>query len=258
MIVFEHVHHRYAVRGGALASEGVLDDVSFEVGAGQLLAVIGASGAGKTTLLKLVNRLLEPTRGRVLVGGEDVAARDPIALRRSIGYVFQRFGLFPHLTLAENVAVGPRLMGWRAPDIAARTDELLGLLGLPPETYRARLPRELSGGQQQRVGLARALAARPRIMLMDEPFGSLDPATRDQLQLSYRRLHDQLGLTTLLVTHDVVEALLLADRVLVLHEGHVAQLAAPRELIALAQPPAVARLLEVPRRQLERLEALRR
>ncbi|HTV19172.1 MAG TPA: ATP-binding cassette domain-containing protein [Polyangiaceae bacterium] len=251
MIVFEHVQHRYA-------ASTVLDDVSFEVAEGELLAVIGASGAGKTTLLKLVNRLLEPTRGRVSVGGEDVARRDPIALRRSIGYVFQRFGLFPHLTLAENVAVGPKLMGWRAADVAARCDELLALLGLPPEAYRERLPRELSGGQQQRVGLARALAARPRIMLMDEPFGSLDPATRDQLQRSYRRLHDELGLTTLMVTHDVVEALLLADRVLVLHEGNVARLDRPRALMREPQPEAVARLLEVPRHQLERLEALGR
>jgi osmoprotectant transport system ATP-binding protein len=265
MIAFEHVCHRYAAahRGAtpaaeALAGDAVLDDVSFQVSAGELLAVIGASGAGKTTLLKLVNRLLEPTQGRVTVAGEDVGQRDPIALRRSVGYVFQRFGLFPHLTLAENVAIGPRLMGWRPAEVAARSDELLELLGLPPATFRARLPRELSGGQQQRVGLARALAARPRILLMDEPFGSLDPATRDQLQSSYRRLHDELGLTTLLVTHDVVEALLLADRVLVLHEGRVAQLAAPRELMLEAQPPAVSRLLEVPRRQLERLEALRR
>jgi osmoprotectant transport system ATP-binding protein len=254
MIAFEDIHYRYPAPGAT----AVLDGVSFEVAAGELLAVIGASGAGKTTLLKLVNRLLEPTQGRVMLGGEDVAQRDPIALRRSIGYVFQRFGLFPHLTLAENVAVGPTLMGWREADISARSDELLDLLGLPPATYRGRFPRELSGGQQQRVGLARALAARPRIMLMDEAFGSLDPATRDQLQLRYRRLHDELGLTTVLVTHDVVEALLLADRVLVLHEGRVARLAAPRELIREAQPPAVSRLLEVPRRQLERLEALAR
>jgi osmoprotectant transport system ATP-binding protein len=254
MIAFEDVHFRYPARGAA----AVLDGVSFELAAGELLGIIGASGAGKTTLLKLVNRLLEPTQGRVMVGGDDVAERDPIALRRSIGYVIQRFGLFPHLTLAENVAVAPRLMGWAEADIRARSDELLELLGLPPATYRARFPRELSGGQQQRVGLARALAARPRIMLMDEAFGSLDPATRDQLQLHYRRLHDELGLTTLLVTHDVVEALLLADRVLVLHEGRVARLAAPRELLREAQPPAVSRLLEVPRRQLERLEALAR
>jgi osmoprotectant transport system ATP-binding protein len=280
MIRFEHVRHRYAAHGFELRAvrarsgdgggdadlgrdvtgpgDVVLDGVSFEVATGELLAVIGASGAGKTTLLKLVNRLLEPTSGQVSIDGQDVARREPIALRRSIGYVFQRFGLFPHLTLAENVGVGPKLMGWRAADIAARSDELLDLLGLPPDVFRGRFPRELSGGQQQRVGLARALAARPRIMLMDEPFGSLDLATRDQLQLRYRRLHEQLGLTTVLVTHDVVEALLLADRVLVLHEGKLAQLAAPRALIAEQQPPAVARLLEVPRRQLERLEALRR
>jgi osmoprotectant transport system ATP-binding protein len=249
MIRFEHTAHHYASR------DPVLRDVDFEVARGQLLVVIGASGSGKTTLLKLVNRLLEPTEGRVLVDGVDVAGRDPIALRRSIGYVFQRFGLFPHLTLAENVAVGPRLSRWSATDIAARTDELLLLLGLAPDVYRSRYPEELSGGQQQRVGLARALAARPSIMLMDEPFGSLDPVTRDQLQLSYRRLHDEFGLTTLLVTHDVVEALLLADHVLVLHEGRVAQVATPSELLA-SREPRVVRLLEVPRRQLARLDAL--
>jgi osmoprotectant transport system ATP-binding protein len=249
MIRFEHTAHHYASR------DPVLRDVDFEVARGQLLVVIGASGSGKTTLLKLVNRLLEPTEGRVLVDGVDVAGRDPIALRRSIGYVFQRFGLFPHLTLAENVAVGPRLSRWSATDIAARTDELLLLLGLAPDVYRSRYPEELSGGQQQRVGLARALAARPSIMLMDEPFGSLDPVTRDQLQLSYRRLHDEFGLTTLLVTHDVVEALLLADRVLVLNEGRVVQVATPSELLA-SREPRVVRLLEVPRRQLARLDAL--
>jgi osmoprotectant transport system ATP-binding protein len=249
MIRFEHTAHHYASR------DPVLRDVDFEVTRGQLLVVIGASGSGKTTLLKLVNRLLEPTEGRVLVDGVDVAGRDPIALRRSIGYVFQRFGLFPHLTLAENVAVGPRLSRWSATDIAARTDELLLLLGLAPDVYRSRYPEELSGGQQQRVGLARALAARPSIMLMDEPFGSLDPVTRDQLQLSYRRLHDEFGLTTLLVTHDVVEALLLADRVLVLNEGRVVQVATPSELLA-SREPRVVRLLEVPRRQLARLDAL--
>jgi osmoprotectant transport system ATP-binding protein len=187
-----------------------------------------------------------------------VLASDPIPLRRSIGYVFQRFGLFPHLTLAENVAVGPRLCGWRASDIAARTRELLALLGLPPETYAARYPRELSGGQQQRVGLARALAARPRIMLMDEPFGALDMVTRAELQVTYRRLHDELGLTTLMVTHDVVEALLMADRVFVLHEGRIAFDGSPRELLAAPPPGAVTRLLEVARRQLGNLEALAR
>jgi osmoprotectant transport system ATP-binding protein len=249
MIQFEHAGHRYS------AHDLVLRDVDFEVTRGQLLVVIGASGSGKTTLLKLVNRLLEPAEGRVLIGGEDVRRLDPIALRRSIGYVFQRFGLFPHLTLAENVAIGPRLSGWTKAEIAARTDELLELLGLPPDVYRSRYPDELSGGQQQRVGLARALAVRPGIMLMDEPFGSLDPVTRDQLQLSYRRLHDELGLTTLLVTHDVVEALLLADRVLVLHEGRVVQVASPSELLA-SQEGRVARLLEVPRRQMQRLDAL--
>jgi len=256
MITFERVDYRYGARAGSAASRGGLTGVGFEVLEGQLAVVIGPSGSGKTTLLKLVNRLLDPEGGRVLVGGVDVRQRDPIELRRSIGYVFQRFGLFPHLTLAENVGVGPRLAGWSESEREARVDELLGLLGLPPAEYRSRLPSELSGGQQQRVGLARALAARPRLMLMDEPFGSIDPVTRDQLQRNYRRLHDELGLTTLLVTHDVVEALLLADRVLFLHEGRVVLAASPRELLTREQPEPVARLLEIPRRQMERLEQL--
>ena len=252
MIRLEHIEYRYS------AGDVVLRDVELELGPGELGVVIGASGSGKTTLLKLINRLLSPSRGRVLVRGEDVRGREPIGLRRSIGYVFQRFGLFPHLTLAENVAVGPRLAGAGRRAAAARADELLELLGLPAATYRGRYPRELSGGQQQRVGLARALAARPSIMLMDEPFGSLDPVTRSELQVVYRRLHDELGLTTLMVTHDVVEALLLADRVLVLHEGAIVYAASPRELLRSAAPEPAARLLEVPRRQLATLEALGR
>ena len=252
MIRFEHVEQRYA------ASRAVLSDVSFELARGQLGALLGASGSGKTTALKLVNRLLEPSGGRVFVDDRDVLAGDPIPLRRSIGYVFQRFGLFPHMTLAENVAVGPRLAGWSARDVTARTRELLALLGLPPDIYASRYPSELSGGQQQRVGLARALAARPHVMLMDEPFGALDVVTRAELQASYRRLHDELGLTTLMVTHDVVEALTLADRVLVLHDGQIAFDGSPRELLAAPPPGPVARLLEVARGQLGSLEALAR
>jgi osmoprotectant transport system ATP-binding protein len=252
MIIFEQVAYRYATR------ESVLEAVSFRLARGELGAVIGASGSGKTTLLKLVNRLLEPASGRVLVDGEDVARRDPISLRRSIGYVFQRFGLFPHLTLAENVTVGPRLADWPAQRASERADELLAMLGLPPERYRSRYPSELSGGQQQRVGLARALATQPQIMLMDEPFGSLDPLTRADLQTRYRRLHDEFGLTTLLVTHDVTEALLMADRVLVLHEGSIAHASTPRELLAAPPAGALSRLLDVPRQQMERLKALAR
>jgi osmoprotectant transport system ATP-binding protein len=250
MIRFEHVTQHYATR------QPVLRDVCFEIARAELVVLIGASGSGKTTTLKLVNRLLEPTSGSISIDGQDIKSQDPIQLRRSIGYVFQRFGLFPHLTLAENVAVGPRLLGWPSSKIDARTDELLTLLGLPPAEYRQRLPRELSGGQQQRVGVARALAARPKLMLLDEPFGALDPVTRDHLQVTYRRLHDQLGLTTIMVTHDVTEALLLADRVLVLADGVIVQAASPRELLTAPKNDAVASLLEIPRRQLERLEAL--
>jgi osmoprotectant transport system ATP-binding protein len=250
MIRFENISQHYS------AGQPVLRDLSFEVLRGQFVVLIGASGSGKTTTLKLINRLLEPTGGRIFIDGQNILERDPIQLRRSIGYVFQRFGLFPHLTLAENVAVGPRLLGWQRTATDARTDELLNLLGLPAAEYRTRFPGELSGGQQQRVGVARALAARPLVMLMDEPFGALDPVTRDHLQLTYRRLHDELGLTTVMITHDVTEALLLADRVLVLDQGAIVQSASPRELLSLPQADAVARLLEIPRHQLGRLEAL--
>jgi osmoprotectant transport system ATP-binding protein len=207
-------------------------------------------------LLKLINRLLEPTRGKVSVAGEDVQRRDAIELRRSIGYVLQRFGLFPHLTLAENVAVVPRLRRWPERDITARTEELLTLVGLAPDEYRQRFPHELSGGQQQRVGFARALAARPDVMLMDEPFGAIDAVTRDRLQLEYRGIHERLGLTTVMVTHDVTEALLLGDRILVLEQGQIAQLASPGELLRSPASASVAELLETPRRQLGRLRAL--
>jgi osmoprotectant transport system ATP-binding protein len=250
MIRFENVSQHYS------AGQPVLRELNLEIVRRQFVVLIGASGSGKTTTLKLINRLLEPASGRICIDGQDIRQRDPIQLRRSIGYVFQRFGLFPHLTLAENVAVGPRLLGWPRSVIDARTDELLDLLGLPASEYRTRFPSELSGGQQQRVGVARALAARPLLMLMDEPFGALDPVTRDHLQLSYRRLHDELGLTTVMITHDVTEALLLADRVLVLDAGVIVQSASPRELLTLPQSAAVAQLLEIPRHQLERLKAL--
>ncbi len=252
MIRFENVTHRYA------SKQAVLADTSFTVQPRELVALVGPSGSGKTTTLKLINRLLEPSSGRISIDGKDTSQLDPIQLRRGIGYVLQRFGLFPHMTLAENVAVGPRLAGWPASEISARTDELLELLGLPPAEYRSRFPRELSGGQEQRVGVARALAARPQIMLMDEPFGALDPVTREHLQATYRRIHDELKLTTVLVTHDVTEALWLADRVLLMDKGQVVHAASPRELLTLPQSPSVTQLLEIPRRQLERLAALTR
>jgi osmoprotectant transport system ATP-binding protein len=231
-------------------------DVTLAVGAGEWVVLLGASGSGKTTTLKLINRLLEPTSGRIEVAGRDVAKVDPVTLRRGIGYVFQGIGLFPHLSVAENVSVVPELLGWPARQIRARVDELLRLVRLPPEEFRARRPRELSGGQRQRVGFARALAARPQLMLLDEPFGALDPITRDDLRVEVRALQRSLGFTTILVTHDMTEALLLADRIVVMDAGRVLQVGTPRELLAAPADDTVARLLAAPRRQTEALEAL--
>jgi osmoprotectant transport system ATP-binding protein len=227
-----------------------LDDVDLAVEKGQFVALVGPSGSGKTTLLKSINRLVEPDEGEIRIDGRD--ARDvPLAeLRHGIGYVIQSIGLFPHLTIAENINIVPRLTG-SGDDRAA---ELLELVALPAEMAR-RYPRELSGGQQQRVGVARALAARPRLMLMDEPFGALDPVTRDALGGAYRGLHERLGLTTLMVTHDVAEALLLADRVVVLSEGRILADGTPAELARSADPEVKA-MIDVPRRQAERLAAL--
>ncbi len=250
MIRFEDVCRSYGAGAFALRS------LSLEVPAGEFLVLLGPSGCGKTTTLKLVNRLLDADSGRVLIDGRDVHSLDAVRLRRSIGYVFQRFGLFPHMTLAENVGVVPRLLGWGAGQIAERTDELLELLGLPPAEFRGRFPRHLSGGQQQRVGVARALAARPQIMLLDEPFGALDPMTRDRLQAEYARIHRDLGLTTVMVTHDVTEALLLADRIALLQDGELVQVGPPAELLNAPARPVVAELMATPRRQIERLEAL--
>lgn len=220
------------------------------------MVLLGTSGCGKTTTLKMVNRLVEASEGTVAVGGVDVSERDPAELRRSIGYVFQRIGLFPHLTVAANVAVVPTLLGWPSAEISARVDELLELVGLPPAEYRDRWPRALSGGQQQRVGVARALAARQRVLLMDEPFGALDPITRDRLQGELRSLHDALGLTTVVVTHDVAEALRLGDRVGVMDGGRLVQLGPPAELLARPASPFVEAVMSTPRTQADRIRAL--
>ncbi len=249
MIHFEGVSKRFADRP-------VLDQLDLEVRQGELLVLIGASGCGKTTTLRLVNRLIEPSAGRVLVQGRAASAVAAEELRRTIGMVFQRFALFPHLTVAENVGMVPRLLGWEVAKTRARVDELLALVALAPDEYRDRYPAMLSGGQQQRVGLARALAARPRIMLLDEPFGALDPSSRDRLQAEYRKLHDALGLTTILVTHDMTEALLLADRIAVMVDGRIAQVGTPGEVFNSPASPVVAEHLDAPRRQLARLATL--
>ncbi|MHB8529762.1 MAG: ATP-binding cassette domain-containing protein [Caulobacteraceae bacterium] len=234
------------------AAVGPLD---LAIGEGAFVALLGGSGSGKTTTLKMINRLVAPTAGEVLVEGSDAADRPVHLLRRAIGYVFQEIGLFPHMTAGENIAVGPRLAGWKSEAIAARTGELLALVDLPPE-IAVRMPAELSGGQRQRVGLARALAARPKIMLMDEPFGALDPVTRDGLGQDYRALHGRLGLTTVMVTHDVTEALLLADRVVVLEAGRIIADDAPAGLLDASYAGPARALMETPRRQAERLAAL--
>src|SRR6185295_127129 len=234
----------------------VVDEVSLAVGPGELLVLVGGSGSGKTTTLKMINRLIEPSAGRVVVEGTDVAGIPAPDLRRRIGYCFQGIGLFPHLTVAENVAITPRLLGWDAARIAARVDTLLELVELEPATFRARRPAELSGGQQQRVGLARALAAEPRVMLLDEPFAALDPLTRDRLQHAFRAIQRRLGLTAVFVTHDMLEALLLADRVAVLAGGRLVQVAPPTTIVREPADDYVRQLIGTPARQAEAVAAL--
>lgn len=199
----------------------VLDGLSLAIQPGEVVALLGRSGAGKSTILRLVNRMLLPTRGSVFVDAQDTRSWDPILLRRRIGYVLQEGGLFPHLSVADNVAVVPRLEGWLPEDVETRVQEMLTLVGLPPDRYAARWPDELSGGQRQRVGVARALAADPPVLLMDEPFGALDPITRAELQQETARLQQRLRKTILLVTHDVEEALLLSDRICVIDDGRL-------------------------------------
>jgi osmoprotectant transport system ATP-binding protein len=225
VIVFERVH---AARGG----REVLRSVSFRVAPGETLALVGRSGAGKTTILKLINRLLEPVSGRITVDGRDTRDWDPTALRRHAGSVLQEVGLVPHMDVARNVGLVPALEGWPPERTAARTRDLLALVGLPPDEYAARWPDELSGGQRQRVGVARALAADPPVVLMDEPFGALDPLTRAELHREFRRIQRQLRKTVVLVTHDMREAFALADRVGVLEEGVLVACDAPAALAA--------------------------
>lgn len=235
-------------RYGGLAA---LDGVSLSVPTGQFVALVGASGSGKTTLLKTINRLVSPDAGQVVLDGEDAGAAPAHILRRRVGYVFQEVGLFPHMTVAENIAITPKLLGWAPERIAARVRELLGLVNLPRDVA-GRLPSQLSGGQRQRVGVARALAAEPRVLLMDEPFGALDPVTRDALGRDVRALHERLSLTTVMVTHDMAEAILLADRIVVMKGGAIIAHGTPAELARDADRD-VAALMDAPRRQAERL-----
>ncbi len=232
-----------------------LRDLSLAVEAHAFIALVGTSGSGKTTAMKMINRLLEPDSGEVRFERTRVADLDAPTLRRRIGYVFQGIGLFPHMTVGENIGITPQLLGWRQPDIAARVAELLDLVELPRD-FASRLPQALSGGQRQRAGVARALAARPSVMLMDEPFGALDPVTRDTLGTAYRALHDRLGLTTVMVTHDVQEAVLLADRIVVMSAGRILADDRPGSLLAGHPREEVATLMAMPKRQAERIRAL--
>jgi osmoprotectant transport system ATP-binding protein len=224
MITFEHVGKSFA--GGV-----AIDDLSLTIDEGEFVVVIGRSGSGKSTTLKMLNRLVEHDRGRILFGGEEVRRFEPDVLRRRMGYAIQSIGLFPHWTVEQNIATVPNLLGWPRPRIRDRVTQLMELLDLAPETFRRRYPHQLSGGQQQRVGVARALAGDPAVLLMDEPFGSLDPVTRDALQQEIARIHKASGKTILFVTHDIDEALRLATRIVLLDRGRVVQVGTAREIL---------------------------
>jgi osmoprotectant transport system ATP-binding protein len=237
MVRFENVSKVYA--GGTKA----VDNLTLEIQAGEFVCFIGPSGCGKTTTMKMINRLHEPTSGKIFVNGKDIMQMDAVELRRSIGYVIQQIGLFPHMTIAQNVELVPKLLGWDAARRRARVDELLPMVGLDPEVYRDRYPRELSGGQQQRIGVIRALAAEADLILMDEPFGALDPITREALQDELKRLQAKLKKTIVFVTHDMDEALKLADRIVVMKDGKVHQVATPEELLRNPKDEFVAQFI---------------
>ena len=249
MIELQHLTKRYG-------NQVAVRDLSLTVDEGELLVLLGGSGSGKTTTLKMINRLIEPSAGSVLVDGRDVAELAPHDLRRRIGYAFQQVGLFPHMTVAENIEVTPALLGWTEDKLRRRVDELLALVELDPDETRDRRPDQLSGGQQQRVGVARALAAKPRLMLLDEPFGALDPLTRHRLQESFVRIRRELGLTAVFVTHDMVEALVLGDRIAVLQAGRLVQVGTPRTLMREPANDYVRQLLDTPRREARLVESL--
>lgn len=239
--------------GDDLEGPAAVENLNLTVEEGELLTLVGGSGSGKTTTLRMVNRLIEPTSGRIRLFGENVFALKPHELRRRMGYVFQGVGLFPHLSVAENIGITPDLLDWSPADIRTRVDELLDLVELPAAEYRHRRPAELSGGQRQRVGVARALAARPRVMLLDEPFGALDPTTRETLQDRFQDIRQGLGLGGIFVTHDMAEALLLGDRVGVMRDGRLIQVDTPARLLVHPADDGVRSLIETPRRQADRL-----
>ena len=225
-------------------------DLSLQVNKGETLVLLGSSGCGKTTTLKMINRLIEMTEGSIEVDGQKINEQDPVDLRRRIGYVFQGIGLFPHMRIEQNVDLVPRLLNWSSDKRKKRTYELLDLVGLPPEQYASRFPEALSGGQQQRVGVARALAADPEYLLMDEPFGALDALTRETLQQELLKLKQQLKKTIIFVTHDIFEALILADRIAILHEGGLEQVGTKKDVLSAPATPFVRDLFSKPARQL--------
>jgi osmoprotectant transport system ATP-binding protein len=229
MIRLEAVTKVYPTPKGPMTS---VDAVSFEVAAGETCVLLGPSGCGKTTTLRMINRLVAPTSGRILIGGKDTSAADPVELRRTIGYVIQQIGLFPNMTVAENIGVVPRLLGWDASRMRRRAEELLAMLALEPAEFLDRYPNELSGGQAQRVGVARALAADPPVLLMDEPFGAIDPVNRAVIQDEFLRMQQMLRKTVLFVSHDIDEAVKMADRIAIFRLGRLEQYAAPDELLA--------------------------
>jgi osmoprotectant transport system ATP-binding protein len=240
MIELDHVTKRF---GDGPAAVTAVDDLTLNVGDGEVVALVGSSGSGKTTTLRMINRLIEPTAGTIRIDGEDIRGRSDTELRRGIGYVIQQAGLFPHRTVIDNVVTVPRLLGWDRRTSKTRAKELLELVGLDP-TMADRYPAQLSGGQQQRVGVARALAADPPVLLMDEPFGAVDPIVRATLQREFARLQRELGKTVVFVTHDVDEAMLLGDRIAVLETGgRLAQLATAQELLSAPASPFVADFL---------------
>lgn len=238
MIQFDHVSKYYQERA-------VVDDISLTIQEGEFITILGTSGSGKTTILKMINRLIEPSQGKIFFDGQDIAGLDEVALRRQIGYVVQQIGLFPHMTVADNIATVPKLLGWEKERLDERIGELMELIQLPKEEYANRYPSQLSGGQQQRIGVARALAANPNVMLFDEPFGAIDAITRGDLQDQLLTIHQKLNdKTFVFITHDIYEAFKLGTRVLILDEGKIAQFDSPEQIIQNPGTAFVRKLIE--------------